>query len=155
MKSPPVLMPHPSSTYEEVLPPGTKWDFETTFPEPLPDAFIPIEDPAEMGEEAIAAVHDEHARHCLAILSDIRTVNDSIRTGVDPRTGQYPKTDKQRLRLREHLGQVATELPVEFEDMLGAYTSAFGIEAGDAFRAYLIRRDREYASDADTIAPEG
>jgi hypothetical protein len=142
-----VLMPHPSSTYEEVLPAGTKWDFETSFPEPLPDAFLPIDDAYEMEEEAVAAVHEEHTRHCLGILRDICTVKDSIRTGVDPRTGKPPRTAKARGRLSQHLGQASKELAGEFEQMLDAYASAFGDEAQQAFRAYLLRRDREFASE--------
>ena len=153
MKSPRVLMPHPSWTYEDTLPAGGKWNFETTFPEPLPDAFLPIEDPAVMQDEAVAAIHEEHTRHCLAILADICTVNDSIRTSVDPHTLKVPATQKAKKSLSRHLGQESQALACEFEEMLGAYTSAFGIEAGTAFRDYLIRRDAELASESDEPSP--
>ena len=153
IKPPHVLMPHTSWTYDEILPDGAKWDFETTFPQPSPDAFLPIEDPAVMQDEAVAAVHEEHTRHCLAILADTRTVNDSIRTGVDPRTRKVPSTQKAKKNLSRHLGQATQALAGEFEEMLGAYTSAFGTEAGAAFRAYLIRRDAELASESDEPLP--
>jgi plasmid stabilization system protein ParE len=115
----------------QVLP----WDFRFSFPEPLEEAIIAGKLHEEDAEpENVKSLHDEHARHALVILSDLDAVMDARRRGVDPRTGNAPRTDKQRERLEVLFREEPGRLEHAFGVLMDVYEEAFGPEATDAFR---------------------
>ena len=73
------------------------WDFSNRFPQPLQSAIeagLLGTDP--VGEADVAAIHDELAREALSLLAELDSAFESIRAGLDPRTGKPPKTDARR-----------------------------------------------------------
>jgi hypothetical protein len=99
----------------QVLP----WDFRTSFPEPLDEAI----EAGKLHEddvlfENLKALHDEHARHALALLSDLDAVMDARRAGVDPRTGVKPRTSKQKEALQKLFGEEPKRLEHAFDPVM-------------------------------------
>ena len=69
---------------KQVLP----WDFRTSFPEPMEEAILNGKlQPEDAEPENLASLHDEHARHGLALLHDLDAVMDARRLSVDPYNG--------------------------------------------------------------------
>jgi hypothetical protein len=119
------------SALVQVLP----WDFRSSFPEPLEEAIVAgklHEDDAE--PENVKGLHEEHARHALVILSDLDSVLDARRMGVDPSTGRPPRTENQRQRLDVLFRDEPRQLEHAFNVLMDVYEEAFGDEAADAFR---------------------
>src|SRR5438105_708449 len=80
------------------------WDFATTFPEPLPQAL----EAGKLGEEdlsheQITSIHEEHAREYECHLAHLDEIEEAKRTGVNPKTGTRPRTEKTREQLRRYL----------------------------------------------------
>lgn len=114
------------------------WDFRSTFPSPRPEALeagvLAYED---ADDEGLRSIHEEHARQCVALLSDLSAVESAARAGVDPRTNKPPRTEKQKARLQEFLRDEPLRLKRELDEAMDAYANAFGDVAADAFRAFI------------------
>jgi hypothetical protein len=84
--------------------------------------------------ENLRALHEEHARHALALLSDLDVVTDARRLGIDPATGAPPRNEKQKERLERLYTEEPKRLEHAFEVLVDVYAEAFGDKAADAFR---------------------
>lgn len=119
------------------------WDFTNIFPSPLPQAI----EAGLLADDCITAegnraLHDEHARECLAILSDLDALAEGTRSGIDPRTGNKPRTAKAREMLQRYLEAAPVQLRCSLDDMFAAYADAFGESAAAGFRDCLVERHR-------------
>lgn len=65
-------------------------------------------------------------------------VMDARRRGIDPGTGNKPRTHASRERLRKYLAEEPARLEHTFDVLIGTYRDAFGQEAADAFRKAII-----------------
>jgi hypothetical protein len=65
-------------------------------------------------------------------------VMDARRKGVDPGTGQKPRTHASRERLRKYLAEEPTRLDHTFDVLIDTYAEAFGQDAADAFKKAII-----------------
>jgi hypothetical protein len=111
------------------------WDFRTTFPEPLEEAVEAGKlHESDIEFENLRALHEEHARHALALLSDLDAVTDARRLGIDPATGAPPRNQKQKERLERLYTEEPKRLEHAFEVLVDVYAEAFGDIAADAFR---------------------
>jgi hypothetical protein len=111
------------------------WDFRTTFPEPLEEAIEAGKlHESDIEFENLRALHEEHARHALALLSDLDVVTDARRLGIDPATGAPPRNEKQKERLERLYTEEPKRLEHAFEVLVDVYAEAFGDKAADAFR---------------------
>jgi hypothetical protein len=111
------------------------WDFRTSFPEPLEEAILNGKlQPEDATPENLKSLHDEHARHALALLSDLDAVCDARRTGVNPHTGHVPRTEKQRETLAKLFKDEPVRLEHAFDTLIDVYDEVFGTEAAEAFR---------------------
>ena len=90
--------------------------------------------PEDAEPENLASLHEEHARHVLALLHDLDAVMDARRSGVDPRTGKAPRTAKQREALEKLFKEEPSRLEREFDTLIDVYEEVFGAVAADAFR---------------------
>lgn len=133
---------------DELIPPdchaiSLPWDFESTFPAPLDEA---IRDGAlnadSLNDESIATLHHEHARECLAVLSDLEALRRAFGTGTDPQTGKAPHTSQAREGLAKLFAEQPHTLKHAFEVLLDTYENVFGDGAAEAFRLYLAARNR-------------
>jgi hypothetical protein len=115
------------------------WDFETTFPEPTPEAIEAglIEDDEI---DTVRWIHLEHAREALAVLHELDVVLDARRQGVDPATGKQPRTPATRERLRKFFETEPGRLEHWYRTLMDTYAEAFGDEAADAFNKALRAR---------------
>jgi hypothetical protein len=115
----------------QVLP----WDFRTSFPQPKEEAILNgTLQPEDAEPENLASLHEEHARHGLALLHDLDAVMDARRSGVNPHNGKAPRTAKQR-EVREKLfKEEPPRLEREFDTLIDVYEEVFGEMAADAFR---------------------
>jgi hypothetical protein len=95
------------------------------------------EGPIEPDEEGIRAMTEEQAREMLWLLRDIQAVEDSLRTGEDPKTGKTPKTPEAQAKLRENLEREEPRLKQAYANALSAYADAFGDEAGKALDLWV------------------
>jgi hypothetical protein len=115
----------------QVLP----WDFRTSFPPPMEEAILNgTLQPEDAEPENLASLHEEHARHGLALLHDLDAVVDARRSGVDPRNGKPPRTPKQREVLDKLFNEEPPRLEREFDMLIDDYEEVFGAVAADAFR---------------------
>jgi hypothetical protein len=111
------------------------WDFRTTFPMPLESAIENRRlDESDLDPQNLASLHDEHARHALAILSDLDAVDTASRADVDPVTGKPPRTQKQRETLAKLYAEKPGVLIHAFEVLIDVYAEAFGDDAALAFK---------------------
>lgn len=139
-----------ASEVVQVLP----WDFRQSFPMPLGEAVEAgklLEEDLE--PENLKALHEEHARHALAILSDLDAVSDAKRQGVDPFTGKAPRTETQRDRLQILYRNQPGRLERAFETLMDVYEEVFGPEATDAFRKAICawHAGIEVAADSASV----
>ena len=116
-----------------------KWDFETTFPEPLPEAieagFIEDEE-----IDTVRWIHLEHGKEALAVLHELDAVLDARRRGVNPATGKAPRSPATRERLRKFFETEPGRLEHWYQTLMDTYAEAFGDEAADAFNKALRAR---------------
>ena len=125
----PVAFRHPDLL--QVLP----WDFRTSFPQPMEEAILNgTLQPEDAEPENLASLHEEHARHGLALLHDLDAVTDARRAGVDPRNGKAPRTPKQREVLEKLYKEELPRLEREFDTLIDVYEEVFGADAAGAFR---------------------
>lgn len=120
------------------------WDFDVRFPMPLPEALAAgLLCEAEVDLEQVAALHEELERDALGLLAELDAMADMVRRGLEPRTGRLPATEARR----EEIGRMADSLTaardMAMEQILAAYIDAFGLEAGCAFRRFLIATHRD------------
>ena len=133
---------------DELIPPDCRtvqlpWDFETTFPEPLDEAArVGALDAESLSQDGVASLHHEHARECLAVLSDLEALRRAFGAGTDPRTGNVPRTPSGREGLEKTFAEQPHALKHAFDVLLEVYENAFGDGAADAFRLYLVAQSR-------------
>jgi hypothetical protein len=115
------------------------WDFETTFPEPLPQAIEAgiLEDD---DIDTVRWIHLEHAKEALAVLHELDAVLDARRRGVNPETGKPPRTPASSERLRKFFETEPGRLEHWYQTLMDTYAEAFGDEAADAFNKALRAR---------------
>lgn len=134
-----------------------KWDFCNTFPVPLDSA---IENgrlyESDLEPQNLAGLHDEHARHALAILSDVDAIAAAKVEGVDPATGKPPRTAKQRESLTKLYAERPSLLLHSFEVLMDVYAEAFGDDAALAFKQAITswHAGAEVVRDRTTPAHE-
>jgi len=115
-----------------------RWNFRTTFPRPLESAIEAgrLEE-TDRDPENLASLHNEYARHLLALLSDIDHVHEAKRNGIDPRTGKPPRTEKKK----EEVARIYKDEPALYQHgmdiMFDVYAEAFGEEASEAFKTAI------------------
>lgn len=123
---------HPAGLQEQVV---LRWDFRTTFPPPLEAAVEAGKiDPSDCESENLAALHEEHERAAMSILSDIDAVAQARRSGTDPATGKPPGSEKQRERLARMYAEQPPRLRHAFDVLIDVYAEAFGDDAATCFR---------------------
>lgn len=115
------------------------WDFYSRFPTPLPAALeAGLLGTAEVDEEQVAAIHEELELEVLGLLAELDRITEAMRHGLDPRTDKPPVTDARC----EQVARMAESLPAvrdkAMEQALAGYMDAFGLDAGCAFRRFLI-----------------
>jgi hypothetical protein len=110
------------------------WDFRSSFPEPLPQAIEAGKiNEDDCSPENLRSLHDEHARHALAILSDLDALGDARRLGVDPGTGKPPRTPKQKENLQKRFEEEMPRLEHAYGMLMESYEDVFGDEPAQAF----------------------
>lgn len=130
--NPPPSPPLAAATDKPVL--TLRWDFTATFPYPTEEAIdagrILDED---LTPAALRSIHQEHAREALATLRSLDAVLDARRRGVDPATGNVPRTPATRERLAKRFATEPERLEHAFTVLMDVYEEVFGPEARDAF----------------------
>ncbi len=101
-------------------------------------------------EEDVLTITVEQATELMAILVELQSVEDGLRTGEDPRTGKVPRSDNARLKLREYLEREAPRLATAYGDVLAAFANGFGDEAARTLDLWV----RRTVADC-TIEPRG
>jgi len=117
------------------------WDFQSTFPQPTPEAIdAGVVSDEDAAPQNVRAIHEEHARQMLAVLRDLDAVLDARRKGVDPATGKPPRTPGSRERLSKLFANEPARLEHWWQTLMDTYEQAFGPEAADAFGKALRAR---------------
>lgn len=117
------------------------WDFATTFPEPLPEALAAGKlGDEDLSREQLASIHEEHAREFESLLRDLEAIEEAKRTGINPKTGTRPRTEKAREQLRRYLETAPSEIQQTLDILVGVYEDAFGASAASAFREAIEAR---------------
>jgi hypothetical protein len=136
-----VTTPPPLPVSQPPLVQYLPWDFQSTFPQPTPEAIdagvISDEDAAP---ENLRALHEEHAREALAVLRDLDRVLDARRRGVDPRNNKPPMLKEAKERLKIFFDTEPGRLDRWWQTLMDTYEQAFGHEAADAFGKALRAR---------------
>lgn len=114
---------------------ATSWDFQTTFPKPTQAAiragFIGY---CDIGENEIRAIQEEYANECLATLEFLDELETAKVTGIDPRDGSRPDTEKACQRPKIYLEWATAATAHTFEGM------TFGPAATQAFRTWITKQ---------------
>jgi hypothetical protein len=132
-----------------------KWDFKTTFPEPMPEAI----DAGVIGDEDatpanVRALHQEHARESLAVLRDLDRVLDARRRGVDPRNNKAPMLTEAKERLQKFFETEPARLERWWQTLMDTYEEVFGGQATEAFgKAVRAWHAESQVTDRATAAP--
>lgn len=131
-----------------------KWDFRTTFPQPLDEAIDAgkLHD-TDMMPENLRGLHLEHERVALAYLQEHAQLADAQLRGVDAKTGKPPSSEKQRIVFEAHLPRELERLKHAFEVLIDVYTEGFGNEAAEAFRKAVHARHHGINVLAETPPP--
>ena len=108
--------------------------------------------PIEPDEEDVASLTTEHANEMMGLLLDLAAVEDSLRTGRDPRTNKLPRTPETRARLAERLRAERSRLQDAYADALAVYTEAFGDEAAAPLDGWVRREVANTVSKLTTCA---
>jgi hypothetical protein len=117
------------------------WDFTTTFPQPTDEAIdAGIVHDTDVLPENLKSLHENYTRQCLATLEQLDKVMDARRKGIDPGTGQKPRTHASRERLRKYLAEEPGRLEHTFSILIETYENAFGPEAAQAFAKFIRAR---------------
>jgi hypothetical protein len=124
------------------------WDFETTFPEALPQA-IEAGILADDEIDTVRWLHLDHAKEALAVLHELDTVLDARRRGVNPATGKPARTPATRERLRKFFETEPGRLEHWYQTLMDTYAQAFGDDAADAFDKALRARHAGIPVTAD------
>jgi hypothetical protein len=115
------------------------WDFKTSFPQPCDEAIDNgVMDETYRQPENLKSLHENYARQCLATLAALDKVMDARRRGIDPGTGNKPRTHASRERLRKYLAEEPARLEHTFDVLIGTYGDAFGQVPGAAFKKAII-----------------
>jgi hypothetical protein len=134
-----VKSPPPSRQEVPPLVQRLPWDFKTTFPEPLEEAIESgVADETDREPANLKSLHENYASQCLSVLAARDKVMDARRKGVDPGTGQKPRTQASRERLRKYLAEEPTRLDHTFDVLIDTYAEAFGLDAADAFEKAIV-----------------
>lgn len=120
------------------------WDFDARFPMPLPEALAAgLMGATEVDLEEIAAIHEELEREALGLLAEFDRIAQDVRRDFDPRTGRAPASEARKVEVRKMADSLAAVRDKALEQVLACYIDAFGLEAGCAFRRYLIATHRD------------
>jgi hypothetical protein len=138
-----VTTPPPLPVSQPPLVQYLPWDFQSTFPQPTPEAIdagvISDEDAAP---ENLRALHEEHAREALAVLRDLDRVLDARRRGVDPRNNKPPMLKEAKERLKIFFDTEPGRLDRWWQTLMDTYEQAFGPGSQtETSRALLLRAD--------------
>jgi hypothetical protein len=115
------------------------WDFKTSFPQPLDEAIDNgVLDESDRQPENLKSLQENYAAQCLATLAALDKVTDARRKGVDPGTGNKPRTHASRERLRKYLAEEPARLEHTFDVLLDTYAEGFGQDAAEAFKKAII-----------------
>ncbi len=115
------------------------WDFKTSFPQPT-DAAIDngVLDETDLEPNNLKSLHENYASQCLSVLAARDKVMNARRKGVDPATGQKPRTHASRVRLMKYFNEEPTRLDHTFDVLTDTYAEAFGQDAANAFKKAII-----------------
>ena len=117
------------------------WDFQSTFPQPTPEAIdAGVVSDEDATPENVCAIHEEHARQMLAVLRDLDAVLDARRKGVDPRNNKAPMLKEAKERLQRFFETEPARLERWWQALMDTYEQAFGPQAADAFGKALRAR---------------
>jgi hypothetical protein len=117
------------------------WDFQSTFPQPTPEAIdAGVVSDEDAAPENVRAIHEEHTRELLMVLHDLDAVLDARRLGIDPATGKPPRTDAAKDRLLKLFATEPGRLERWWQTLMDTYEEAFGSDAADAFGKALRAR---------------
>jgi|SRR5665213_411352 len=134
----------PSSTAiatSEPLVQRLPWDFKTSFPLPSDEAIDNgVLDESDRQPENLKSLHENYARQCLATLAALDKLMDARRRGIDPGTGNKPRTHASRERLRKYLTEEPARLEHTFHILIETYENAFGVDAAAAFAKCIRAR---------------
>jgi hypothetical protein len=133
------------------------WDFKTTFPEPLEEAIESgVVDETDREPANLKSLHENYANQCLSVLAARDKVMDARRKGVDPGSGQKPRTHASRERLRKYFDEEPTRLDHTFDVLIDTYAEAFDQDAAEAFKKAIIawHAGIEVGSDQATPSDE-
>ena len=117
------------------------WDFQSTFPQPTPEAIdAGVISDEDATPERVRSIHEEHAREALNVLNELDKLLDARRGGVDPRNGKAPMLKEARERLQKFFETEPVRLERWWQSLMDTYEQAFGPEAADAFGKALRAR---------------
>jgi hypothetical protein len=117
------------------------WDFQSTFPQPTPEAIdAGVVSDEDATPENVRAIHEEHARQMLAVLRELDAVLDARRNGVDPRNNKAPMLKEAKERLQKFFETEPARLERWWQALMDTYEQAFGPAAADAFGKALRAR---------------
>lgn len=118
-----------------------RWDFRTSFPEPRQDAI----EAGKLEESDVQpannkSLHLEFEREALALLADLDALADAKRRGIDPATGNPPRTAARKAAIEKRLLDEPELLERGLEEMMNAYQQGYGSDAGEEFRKAIFAR---------------
>ena len=91
----------------------------------------------DLDDDEIRALTVEHAREMMALLAELQSVEDGLRTGEDPRTGKVAKTPESAERLRDYLEREAPRLAAAYSDARAAFAGGFGSDAASVLDLWV------------------
>ena len=99
-------------------------------------------------------MHEEYARQLLGVLQEQDRLADARRRGVDPSTLEKPSSRPAKTRLDSYFVTQPRQLERHWQAVMGAYETAFGEDAADAF-AKAIRARHANVRIVTTAAQAG
>jgi len=137
--------------------PPSPFNFKERFPPPRAEAigagvFGTEECP---DEQAVRAIHEEHAKELLAVLLDLDALDSASVQGVDPRTGTKPRTDAGREKLQRFFRTEPVRLDEHFRSLMDVYADGFGQEAAAHFEAFIraTHESRDFETEPLSHSP--
>jgi hypothetical protein len=95
------------------------WDFNNSFPQPTDEAIdAGVMDEADREPENLRSLHENYSRQCLATLKALDAVMAARRGGIDPGTGQKPRTHASRERFRKYFAEEPDRLEHTFHILI-------------------------------------
>jgi len=146
-----------ASVPETPKPTPSPFNFKTSFPSPRDEAIGAgvFGGEAELDDEAVKTIHEEHGKELLAILLNLDVINDARNEGIDPRTGKAPRTDAGKQKLQAFFRTAPPRLEAHFQSLIDVYASGFGDEAAEHFEAFIhaTHESRDFESEPLSHSP--